>query len=134
MDRPLYYESVKDENQFDVNLMEPNFDKYPLQRFTVHYEEILGPGEIIFIPAACPHQVQNLDQIIAVAANLVDIANLKVFNSHLVKFKSYSSGIKFKKFDTLLEELADREKFPLIASYNPQHERSYPFREFKRKN
>ena len=32
MDRPLYYENPADELQFDGNILEPDFEKYPAQR------------------------------------------------------------------------------------------------------
>ncbi|DBA05354.1 TPA: hypothetical protein N0F65_007516 [Lagenidium giganteum] len=80
------------------------------------YEDVLEAGEVLFIPANCPHQVQNLekvcevlvvavtllltcchmfvDQTLAVAANFVDSANVDVMRGYFTRTRQYVIGIK----------------------------------------
>ncbi len=48
---------------FDADLMAPNLTAFPLLSYVDYYEAILEAGEVIFIPANCPHQVINLDMV-----------------------------------------------------------------------
>ncbi|XP_074649165.1 bifunctional arginine demethylase and lysyl-hydroxylase JMJD6-like [Tubulanus polymorphus] len=60
---------------FSVDLSEPDFDKYPLLRLTKPMECILQEGDVLFVPAGCPHRVENLEKSIAISANFVDKSN-----------------------------------------------------------
>ena len=40
------------------------------------HEVLLEPGDLIFVPAGWPHQVDNLETSVAVSANFVDSSNL----------------------------------------------------------
>jgi hypothetical protein len=51
------------EGIFASDLINPDFDKFPLLSQVDYYEDILHAGELIFIPADCPHQVQNLELV-----------------------------------------------------------------------
>lgn len=67
----------KDENQrFLVSVGEEELDleTYPELSDAVFYETILEAGEVIFIPGGSPHQVSNLDDIVAVSMNYLDAA------------------------------------------------------------
>lgn len=137
MDRPLYDESATDENKFAGNILEPDLETHPLQKYTLFYESILEAGEIIFIPAACPHQVKNLELIIAVAANLVDAANVQVFLSQLRDFRTLASGIEFNQYGELMEQLENEDKFPRYPATSggdqdqDLREASFLFEQFK---
>ena len=37
---------------------------------------MLQAGEILFVPAGCPHHVKNMEISLAVSANYVDMSNL----------------------------------------------------------
>ena len=128
IDRPLYYEDPDNENQFAGNILEPDFKKYPAQRFTVYYEDILEEGEIIFIPAASPHQVQNLELIIAIAANYVDTVNIQQFLSQTENsFQMVSSNMEFLQYQTVCKEL---RALPQQEELDDQ-ERSFSYDAFK---
>jgi hypothetical protein len=51
----------------------------PLLRPGEIYEDILEAGEVLFIPADCPHQVQNLDKV-------------RVFANEAIKARKYLIG------------------------------------------
>eukprot|EP00163_Fabomonas_tropica_P005637 TRINITY_DN1524_c0_g1_i1.p1 TRINITY_DN1524_c0_g1~~TRINITY_DN1524_c0_g1_i1.p1 ORF type:complete len:667 (-),score=187.12 TRINITY_DN1524_c0_g1_i1:210-2210(-) len=62
---------------FAVNALKPNATEYPLLRHATMAEAILEPGELLFVPAGSPHQVENLEEIIAISGNYIDAANYK---------------------------------------------------------
>lgn len=67
---------------FQVDALNPDLEKYPAAAYLGQtnggpYEGVLEEGDLIFIPADCPHFVANLDDTIAISANYVDtISNL----------------------------------------------------------
>ena len=50
--------------------------RHDLHGLTVH-EVLLQPGDLIFVPAGWPHQVDNVDTSVAVSSNFVDASNLQ---------------------------------------------------------
>ncbi|XP_023323479.1 bifunctional arginine demethylase and lysyl-hydroxylase JMJD6 isoform X3 [Eurytemora carolleeae] len=48
-----------------------------------HYSVDLRAGELLFVPAGSPHQVQNTEDTVAVSGNFVDETNLNEFIGHL---------------------------------------------------
>lgn len=40
------------------------------------YQCDIGPGDILFVPAKCPHHVVNLETSIAISANFIDASNV----------------------------------------------------------
>lgn len=62
---------------FEVDLTRPDLNTHPLLSLTCPRECILQPGELLFVPARCPHRVENLDTTIAISGNFVNKANLR---------------------------------------------------------
>ncbi|KAK3580713.1 hypothetical protein CHS0354_005717 [Potamilus streckersoni] len=60
---------------FDVDLSCPDLEQYPLLRNVQPRECILEPGDVLFVPAGCPHRVENLDKSLAISGNFVDLSN-----------------------------------------------------------
>ena len=80
-DRPLLYESSKKINTFPTDIFAPDFIQHPAMRHITVYDGMLAANEIIFIPAASAHQVENMPgpPTVAIAMNYVDIANVDRF-------------------------------------------------------
>ncbi|ETV68168.1 hypothetical protein, variant 1 [Aphanomyces astaci] len=81
--RPFLYEQPGADGKFDADLMAPNMTAFPLLRHVPVYDGVLEAGEVMFIPADCPHQVVNLELSVAVAMNLVDHANIDAHTRHV---------------------------------------------------
>jgi hypothetical protein len=61
--QPYDPNNPRNEGIFASDLINPDLDKFPLLSQIDYYEDILHAGELIFIPADCPHQVQNLELV-----------------------------------------------------------------------
>ena len=61
---------------FEVDLGEPDLSRHPLLSLTSPYECLLRQGDLLFVPAGCPHRVENLEPSLAISANFVDGSNL----------------------------------------------------------
>ena len=75
-------------------------------------------GELIFIPAGCPHQVQNLEATLAVAMNFVDGANVARFVAEMRRKaalapRGESGGDYYASLAARLT--ADQHAFPTAA-------------------
>ena len=40
-----------------------------------HFQAVLEPGDVIFIPSGCPHHVRNVEDTVAISANVIGEAN-----------------------------------------------------------
>ena len=49
--------------------------RFPLYAYARPYTATLHPGELLFVPAGCPHQVQNVDNTVAISMNYLDGSN-----------------------------------------------------------
>ena len=72
---PLYNHST--DAVFEVSLGNPDLHLHPLLCLTHPRECILQPGEVLFVPAGCPHRVENLEKSLAISANFVDLSNFE---------------------------------------------------------
>ena len=68
---------------FDIDFTESNLADYPALAFVTPRECILCPGEILFVPAGCPHRVENLEESLAISANFVDSSNFELVQQEL---------------------------------------------------
>eukprot|EP00095_Tigriopus_kingsejongensis_P000564 maker-scaffold776_size99073-snap-gene-0.20 protein:Tk00564 transcript:maker-scaffold776_size99073-snap-gene-0.20-mRNA-1 annotation:"hypothetical protein BRAFLDRAFT_84996" len=68
-------------------------------------EIVLQPGEILFVPQGCPHQVGNLTATVAVSGNFVDDSNYDEVVKHLK-----INGLVDPRAVDLLRELASLPK------------------------
>ena len=79
---------------FKVDAIERDLARFPLQEYARRYEAVIGPGDIIFVPAGAPHQVPskqptqtmppvtklqvvNIDDTIAISQNYIDASNFE---------------------------------------------------------
>ena len=44
---------------FKADAIEADIEKFPLQQYAPRYEAVIGPGDVIFVPAGAPHQVYS---------------------------------------------------------------------------
>lgn len=78
---PEYHHSL--DPVFDVELSAPDLLRHPLLQLTHPVECILEPGDVLFVPAGCPHRVENLEASLAISANFVDNSNLSLVKKEL---------------------------------------------------
>ncbi|XP_056017847.1 bifunctional arginine demethylase and lysyl-hydroxylase JMJD6-B-like isoform X2 [Ostrea edulis] len=60
---------------FEADIANPDLERQPLLHLTCPSECVLSEGEILFVPAGCPHRVENLTTSVAISANFVDLSN-----------------------------------------------------------
>lgn len=70
---PQYQNSM--DPVFEADIRNPNLENQPLLHLTHPSECILSEGEVLFVPAGCPHRVENLTKSVAISANFVDLSN-----------------------------------------------------------
>jgi len=58
------------------DVLNPDYQQFPLLRYAKRYEAELSAGDVIFVPAGAAHQVENLADSVAVSMNYVDGSNL----------------------------------------------------------
>ncbi|XP_076326405.1 bifunctional arginine demethylase and lysyl-hydroxylase JMJD6-A-like isoform X2 [Tachypleus tridentatus] len=78
---PRFFHSL--DPAFDVDLSDPRLDEFPLLGLAQPIECILQPGELLFVPASCPHRVENLETSVAVSSNFVDESNISLARTEL---------------------------------------------------
>ena len=57
----------------------------PLWQSLSPYNVTLEAGQVLFVPAGCPHRVENLEATLAVSGNFVDNSNIKEASEHLIR-------------------------------------------------
>ncbi|CAH1241419.1 KDM8 [Branchiostoma lanceolatum] len=110
-DLPLLYPCYNHSTDptFDVDVFNPDLQKYPLLSQTHPRECILQPGELLFVPAGCPHRVENLDKSLAVSGNFVDESNIQV-----VKQELRINALKDLRALDLLQQFSDSDSLTNI--------------------
>ncbi|KAF0690494.1 Aste57867_18119 [Aphanomyces stellatus] len=129
--RPFLYERIADteRGKFDADLFAPDLEKYPLLAYVDMYDDVLGEGEVMYIPADCPHQVENLDLTMAVAMNIVDHANLHLHAAYVdrqMKFVEAASPFVAAEYARMLAAL---EAMPPVTDATTM--KDMPFAAFK---
>ena len=82
--------------------LDPVFRPGPDLASLPSYQVTLRPGQLLFVPAGSPHQVENLSDTVAVSANLVNQTNIKLA---LRYFKI--SALLDPRTEDLLQELSN---------------------------
>ena len=59
-------------------------------------------GELLFVPAGCPHRVQNLETSLAISGNFVDLSNFD-----LVKEELDITSLLDERSSELLKQFSD---------------------------
>jgi len=97
-ERFLLHERPEKRNVFEANLFDFSED-YGSVRFATIYDTILSKGDVIFIPSASAHQVNNLpgEPTIAIAMNYVDETNEEMFLSACNEVRE-ENGDSFKRY------------------------------------
>merc|ERR1711995_238629 len=72
-----------------------------------HWEAVMQPGELIFVPAGCPHQVVNLEPTVAVAMNFVDAGNVELAAAEMEEKAAGSVGSAHDYYAALAGHFAD---------------------------
>ncbi|CAJ1376980.1 unnamed protein product [Effrenium voratum] len=108
---PMYLADLNPVFPADLNALEETSPG----RVKVH-EVVLEPGDLIFVPAGWPHQVDNLETSVAVSANFIDPSNLQRALDEadllaLVEEEAQLLGDALRKAEVtrLLEEAAPNE-------------------------
>ena len=67
------------------------------------YSVELTPGHLLFVPAGCPHKVENLEDSIAVSGNFVNESNIGEAEKHLriSALQDPRAGDLLREFDNL---------------------------------
>ena len=66
-----------------ADFTELNMSDYPAVSCVTPRECILCAGEVLFVPAGCPHKVENLETSLAISANFVDGSNFELVQQEL---------------------------------------------------
>ena len=110
---------------FEADFNELSLNKYPAVSCVNPKECILCPGEVLFVPAGCPHKVENLETSLAISANFVDGSNFK-----LVQGELQTNGLIDERSAKLLEVFSSKD-FNSTMDFEISH---LPWRKFKQYN
>ena len=123
-DLPLLYPVYPDSTDavFQVDLSAPDLSRHPLLSLSHPTQCTLSPGELLFVPAGSPHQVENLQPSLAISANFVDSSNLEGVVREL-----RVNGLRDPRAHALLQTLENPE-FCRSVDYG---QKDLPWREFK---
>ncbi|CAM9505435.1 unnamed protein product, partial [Laminaria digitata] len=61
---------------FEADMETPDAVRTPAALLARGYESILEAGDLLFVPAGCPHRVENLTDTLALSCNYVDATNV----------------------------------------------------------
>ena len=112
---------------FGFDSLRPNYTHFPLSEYANYYDFILEPGEMLLIPYNFPHQVDNLEDSIAVAGNYVDTSNWDAMEEDLRK--TAKAGPRFAKGES--ERLAWIHKTGFKPPPVDFAQKPRPYAEFK---
>ncbi|XP_052263433.1 lysine-specific demethylase 8-like isoform X2 [Dreissena polymorpha] len=107
---------------FSIDLSSPDMKQFPLLAQTSPIQCVLEPGEVLFVPAGCPHRVENLETSVAISGNYVDLSNID-----LVKRELTLAGLLDERSCDLLEQFNNPD-FPSNLWSEIDH---LPYEEFK---
>ncbi|XP_052791172.1 uncharacterized protein LOC128225165 [Mya arenaria] len=99
---PVYNNPWSEDPNFRVDLDSPDLSQFPLLAHTHPVQCVLEPGEVLFVPAGCPHRVENLESSLAISANYIDLSNL-----HLAQRELTLAALLHSRSHDLLEQLSD---------------------------
>ncbi|XP_062594461.1 bifunctional arginine demethylase and lysyl-hydroxylase JMJD6-like [Saccostrea cucullata] len=108
---------------FEADVTNPDLKKQPLLSLTHPSECVLSAGEVLFVPARCPHRVENLTSSVAISANFVDVSNWKAVLEELEL-----NAIIDPRSGDLLEQLKSGAFDKTMKFYNKE----VPWSEFKK--
>lgn len=118
-DIPLLYKNVLSP-RFGVDAFDLDYEKFPLLKLTSPIECVLEAGDLLYVPGGSPHQVTNLEDIVAISMNYVDGSNFDMVKEQLIE------AIKFRshQYTPLYNEFI-RTDFPAIIDLDNQEDLPY---------
>ncbi|WP_259070635.1 cupin-like domain-containing protein [Mucilaginibacter sp. X4EP1] len=90
----LLYPRQDDPWRSELNIFEPDFEKFPKYKDATPINFVVGPGETLFIPFGTWHTAYSLTPTISVAFDTLNSKNHKEFMKDVWTFKSRQSKAK----------------------------------------
>ena len=90
----LLYPRSDDPWRSELNIFEPDFEKFPKYKDATPINFVVGPGETLFIPFGTWHTAYSLTPTISVAFDTLNSKNHKEFMKDVWTFKSRQSKAK----------------------------------------
>ncbi|TWI96323.1 Cupin-like domain-containing protein [Mucilaginibacter frigoritolerans] len=90
----LLYPCPNDPWRSELNIFEPDFEKFPKYKDATPINFVVGPGETLFIPFGTWHTAYSLTPTISVAFDTLNSKNHKEFMKDVWTFKSRQSRAK----------------------------------------
>jgi ribosomal protein L16 Arg81 hydroxylase len=90
----LLYPRPDDPWRSELNIFEPDYEKYPKYKDATPIHFVVGPGETLFIPFGTWHSAYSLTPTISVAFDTLNSKNHKEFMKDVWTFKSRDSKAK----------------------------------------
>lgn len=90
----MLYPRPDDPWRSELNIFDPDYEKYPLYKNATPISFVVGPGETLFIPFGTWHTAYSLTPTISVAFDTLNNKNHKEFMKDVWTFKSRDSKLK----------------------------------------
>jgi hypothetical protein len=90
----LLYPRTDDPWRSELNIFEPDFERFPKYKDATPIHFVVGPGETLFIPFGTWHTAYSLTPTISVAFDTLNSKNHKQFMKDVWTFKSRQSKAK----------------------------------------
>jgi histone arginine demethylase JMJD6 len=90
----LLYPIPEDPWRSEINIFEPDFQKFPKYKEATPIHFVVGPGETLFIPAGTWHTAYSLTPTISVAFDQLNSKNYKDFIMDVWSFRKKESTLK----------------------------------------
>ncbi|UOE51812.1 cupin-like domain-containing protein [Mucilaginibacter sp. SMC90] len=110
----MLYPRPDDPWRSELNIFEPDYEKYPKYKDATPIHFVVGPGETLFIPFGTWHSAYSLTPTISVAFDTLNNKNHKEFMKDVWTFKSRDSKAKaiamygYAWVATQLSKMADK--------------------------
>jgi histone arginine demethylase JMJD6 len=90
----LLYPKTDDPWRSELNIFEPDYEKFPLYKEATPIHFTVGPGETLFIPYGTWHSAYSLTPTISVAFDQLNRKNYKDFLKDVWEFRKKESKLK----------------------------------------
>jgi histone arginine demethylase JMJD6 len=90
----LLYPRADDPWRSDINIFEPDFQKFPNYKNATPVHFVVGPGETLFIPFGTWHTAYSLTPTLSVAFDQLNSKNYRDFVKDVWSFKKRESKVK----------------------------------------
>eukprot|EP01104_Vermistella_antarctica_P015670 TRINITY_DN5198_c0_g1_i1.p1 TRINITY_DN5198_c0_g1~~TRINITY_DN5198_c0_g1_i1.p1 ORF type:complete len:708 (+),score=194.45 TRINITY_DN5198_c0_g1_i1:84-2126(+) len=93
----MFLSEEREKLHFATDALNPDLEKFPLLGLTHPFDANLRAGEMLFVPAGCPHQVYNNEDTVAISGNYVDSSNLEGSIEELENMNYWDYANEWKK-------------------------------------